>query len=398
MAGSEAKRVLALTNSVDRSGAPIALLRLMRWCVERDVAEPTFIAREGGELLDEFRSVAPTYRLSQGRENTLQRILAPLPGGRAAATGGRSLVARWLRRLCRQRRIELIYANTATHYRVISALESLRLPVVTHVHELDQRLKQEGVADELEPLIARSQSLLAVSNAVREMLIRHGADERRILVVPASVESTQPLADDERRRLRREVLQVDDDAIVVAACGSPTLIKGTDVFFRVAQTALARRDGNGDLAFRWIGAPPGNEAAQYLESDARKLGIGEQVRTTPVVEHADRVLGAADICLSPSREDSNPLVALEAAATGRPVVCFRGAGGAEELVDAGGGVGVPYLDTDAMAEAVVRLAGSVEERTELGDAGREFVLRRHSSDVVGGHVANLFRDLTSVPQ
>jgi glycosyltransferase involved in cell wall biosynthesis len=394
------KRVLVLSNSVDRSGAPIALLRLMRWCVDHDVARPTFIAREGGELLDEFRSLAPTYRLSQGRENTLQRVLAPLPGGRAAATGGRLLAAQWLRRLCRRRKIELIYANTATHYRVISALESLELPVVTHVHELEQRLKQEGVADELEPLIARSQWLLAVSTAVREMLVRHGADERRILDVPGSLEDSRPLTPDERRRYRREVLQVEDDAIVVAACGSPSLIKGTDIFLRVAQKALSgtQGDGNNGLVFRWIGAPPGNEVAQYFDSDAVKLGIGGRVRTTPVVERADRLVGAVDIFVSPSREDSNPLGALEAAATGRPVVCFRGTGGAEDLIDAGGGFAVPYLDSDAMAEAVARLAGSPQQRTELGDAGREFVMRRHSSDVVGRQVADLFGTLAPVPQ
>src|SRR3954464_14858749 len=58
--------------------------------------------------------------------------------------------------------------------------------------------------------------------------------------------------------------------------------------------------------------------------------------------------------LLPSREDSWPLVMLEAAAAGVPIVCFQRSGGAEAFVANGGGTAVAYLDVEAMAQAAVR--------------------------------------------
>jgi len=388
------RRLLVLTNSVDRSGAPIALLRLMRWCVEHDIAEPTFVTREGGELLDEFRSLGPTFRVFEGREARFERIVANLPVGRPAILAGEFLLGRWLRRIYRRRGIEMIYANTATNHRLLSRLAPLRLPVVTHVHELERSLEHTADMEYLGRVIEQSQWLLAVSVAVRQMLVAHGADERRILALPGMIDRPEPLTADERRRLRSEVLGGDDDTICVAGCGTPSLIKGTDLFLRVAQRMLSSGtdDGKRNVVFTWIGAAPHNESTQALVFDAARLGLTRQVRAIPRIDRADRALGAADIFLSPSREDANPLAAVEAAVAGRPAICFRGAGGADELADAGGALAVPYLDTDAMAVAVAKLAGDPAQRRAVGEAGREFVLARHAPDVVGGRLASLLHE------
>jgi glycosyltransferase involved in cell wall biosynthesis len=65
-------------------------------------------------------------------------------------------------------------------------------------------------------------------------------------------------------------------------------------------------------------------------------------------------LESLSLILLPSGEDSWPLVLLEAAAAGVPIVCFQRSGGAEEFVAQGGGAAVPYLDVEAMAQAAVR--------------------------------------------
>ena len=61
---------------------------------------------------------------------------------------------------------------------------------------------------------------------------------------------------------------------------------------------------------------------------------------------------AGDVFLLPSREDPFPLVCLEAAEAGMPVVCFAEAGGMPDFVEDDAGFVVPYLDVEAMAEAV----------------------------------------------
>ena len=77
--------------------------------------------------------------------------------------------------------------------------------------------------------------------------------------------------------------------------------------------------------------------------------------------------------LLPSREDSWPLVMLEAAAAGVPVVCFQRSGGAEEFLAKGGGTAVPYLDVEAMAQAAVRYVSEPHLRERDSCVARQLV-------------------------
>jgi glycosyltransferase involved in cell wall biosynthesis len=388
-------RILVLTNSVDSSGAPIALLRLMRWCVERDLMKPIFVTIEDGDLLEDFQSLGRVYRFRQNRERKAAEIISTFPGGKTVVWIGRQAVDRWLCALCRRHEIEAVYANTASHRRAVSAIAPLDLPVITHVHELGRRLELLQWWDDLEFLISKSRYLFAVSRSVKEMLVSRGASEDRVLEVPGMLEERTPLTNDQRSAIKHDVLHVGPDDLVVAACGFPSLTKGTDVFLRVAQTSLELlpADLAGRVAFRWIGAMSDNESSQVLVDDARRLGLSDRVGTIERIRDADRVLAAVDVVLSPSREDANPLTVIEAAAAARPVVCFSGAGGAEELALAGGALAVPYLDIRAMADTVNRLAISSVERRSLGHTARRIALEKYSPEVVGKRVTDVLCDL-----
>jgi len=78
------------------------------------------------------------------------------------------------------------------------------------------------------------------------------------------------------------------------------------------------------------------------------------------MENPTSFFESLSLFLLPSREDSWPLVMLEAAAAGVPMVCFQRSGGAEIFVANGGGTAVPYLDVEAMAQAAVRYLSEPE--------------------------------------
>ncbi len=394
-AAAAPRRALVLSNSVERSGAPVALLRLMRWSVEHGVLTPTFLTRHRGELLDEFRELGATYFLSASKEDKIERFVLGLAGGGRAVAAGQWAVNRWVRSICRRHRIELVFANTATHSHLVSGLAPLRLPVITHVHELPLALEGMDATEALATIIAQSDRLLAVSDAVSQMLVARGAQRGRITIVPGMLGDIESLGDGERRQIRSDVLQAGEDSLVVAACGTPSMVKGTDVFLTVARQALAMLSEaeRGRLLFRWIGGFSGSEAGRALVHDAARLGLEREVALIPRIERADRALAAADLFLSPSREDANPLSAMEAAAAGCPMICFRRAGGAEEFADAGGARAVPYLDAEAMAAAVVELFRSPADRRELSDTGRRIAVSRHSPDALGARVAEVVQGL-----
>jgi glycosyltransferase involved in cell wall biosynthesis len=173
------------------------------------------------------------------------------------------------------------------------------------------------------------------------------------------------------------------------------MVKGADVFLSVARAVLAMLtdDERDRLAFRWVGGFAGSEAGRALVHDAARLGLEREVALIPRIERADRALAAADLFLSPSREDANPLSAMEAAAAGCPVICFRRAGGAEEFADAGGARAVPYLDAEAMAAAVIELFRSPVDRRALSETGSRLAVSRHSPETLGARVAEVVQGL-----
>jgi glycosyltransferase involved in cell wall biosynthesis len=73
-----------------------------------------------------------------------------------------------------------------------------------------------------------------------------------------------------------------------------------------------------------------------------------------------------------SREDPFPLVCLEAGKLGRPIVCFDDAIGSTEFIDDITGKVVPYLDTDAMVNAILDFKN---DKSRLKNSGIEIMKR-----------------------
>lgn len=126
------------------------------------------------------------------------------------------------------------------------------------------------------------------------------------------------------------------------------------------------------------GAPHGRPEdtayhAELLEL-AESLSLRDAVTFTGFVERIQDVYAAADIVLNPARfAEPFGRVAVEAMASGRPVISAR-VGAVPEVIDDGAnGILVPPEDPDAIAAAVVRLWKDEELRDRLVVAGRERV-------------------------
>ncbi len=380
-------RVLVVSHSAEPSGAPIALLRIMQWCVGHGSVEPTFVLRDRKELVSEFQALGPTIHLSARVERGLRRALDGVRFGGSALAAAGWVSGHRIRRICKQRKVQVVYANTATQGQIASAVERLGIPVVTHVHELERELRTLVGVEGVKKVVDQSDVLIAVSGAVRKMLLAHGADPARIVDVQEPIGDHEPLSEERRKIIRRTELKVDDDTIVVIGCGVPSLRKGTDVFPQVARHAIANAMVGEKVAFRWIGGNPPYVEFTTLVDDVARLGLESQVVVIPHRPDAAQLLAAGDVFISTSREDPNPLVVLEAAAMGCPVVCFRDAGGAEELAAAGGGMAVPYLDAQAMAEAILALSKDPEKRRRLGDDARKIVTAANTIPLVAERVS-----------
>ena len=125
---------------------------------------------------------------------------------------------------------------------------------------------------------------------------------------------------------------------------------------------------------RLVIAGDGPERAT-LERQAIDQGIGESVEFSGWVSPARvaELINSSTIVVIPSRQDSLPLVALEAALMARPLVVSRVGGLPEVVMHQEGGLIVDNEDTDGFASAVSFLLEHPALAIEMGEAGRRRV-------------------------
>lgn len=334
-----------------RSGAPLLLLRTCRFFAKSGY-QVHVLLRKGGPLVEEFARCGPTYiwEWTPGRNSLVGRAARRLIEGSSARKS-------WIVRRLLAANPSVIVNNTVTNGEILEAFKGSGIPVVSLVHEM--ATMQSLWRTSTDATVESSTHLIAMSNAVsRDLKAKYRIDEGRVSVVHGGVDFVdRPRPDDRGKRF------------VVLSSGIMGPMKGIDLFVQVARTCRSIV-GSDEILFQWCGRTGSLEQRILVEEDIRKLDLSGCMDLLGELEDPFEAFARASVFLLPSREDSFPLVMLEAAQLGLPIVAFRGSGGAEEFVDSSMGRLVPYLDVDAMAGAIIELYRDRNRARALGEGAK----------------------------
>ena len=251
---------------------------------------------------------------------------------------------------------------------------------------------EERLAAEIR--IAKEADRIVASNLVeRADLAWHlGANPGRVAVIPCGVDvelfRPRPTAPARAR------LGLDAEHVLLFV-GRLTPIKGLETLLRAL--SVLRADGLSAARLRLlvVGGTKGEEAGSgHLRRLAHDLGIGDWVDfrgPQPQGVLTDYYAGA-DVCLIPSRYESFGMVALEAMASGVPVIASRAGGLAVTVQDGVTGRLVPEGDVSALAQAVAGLLADDPARHALGVRAVEWA-RRFAWPSVGRSLADLYAEM-----
>ncbi|HWA86495.1 MAG TPA: glycosyltransferase family 4 protein [Opitutus sp.] len=378
---------LVIGHQATNSGAPRMLLEVLRGV--RAECGPAWrckiLLRRGGPLVEEFARI--------GEVRVLMHPRAELPGLGAAlfrkfVDRPRNEPRRFARAMedWRGERFDLIYSNTATNGRLLGALRPLDCPVVTHVHELEYSLKRFVSAATLATTLERSDEFIAVSTAVGGDLEKRGVRRERVTVVSNFL--AQLPGAGEVGPLRAELcgrLGLSRETRLITGCGHIDWLKGPDLFVEFAEKVIGRTCV--PVAFLWIGGDTDRRFAAGVRRAVQRRGLQHAVRFLGPDPDPGRIFGASDIVAVTSRVESFSLVALEAAARGRPVLGFAAARGLQEVLANEKGLIAVGLDVGAMATAAARLLADPEEASRVGGRLRErvaaeFLARRRIPEIL----------------
>jgi L-malate glycosyltransferase len=140
----------------------------------------------------------------------------------------------------------------------------------------------------------------------------------------------------------------------------------------------------------WIaGDGPDRES---LQRQAAHLQVERHVQFLGALPHGRMAafMWGLDLFVNPSRAESFGVAALEAAASGLPVVASRVGGLPEIVVDGETGLLVPPEDPAALAEALAALIREPERRRAMGRAARADALARYDWKVCARIMEQLY--------
>ncbi len=136
---------------------------------------------------------------------------------------------------------------------------------------------------------------------------------------------------------------------------------------------------------------------ETMERLAHRLGVADRVRFLGRVsqENLPKVYAACDLFVLPSvsRLEAFGIVALEAMATGKPVVVADIPGVREVIEDGREGLLTDPVNPQDLAEKVRRLVEDPALRQEMGRRGREKVLASFTTEAVADQVLKVYADV-----
>jgi len=192
----------------------------------------------------------------------------------------------------------------------------------------------------------------------------------------------------------RKKLGLSSDSSVLLFLGRLEPRKGIELSLRAFSRLQKKVPGS-----KFIISGPGDE--QYLQKVkalVEELSISDAVVFTGYVDATARleVLSAADAFVLTSRTENFAMAAVEAMATGTPVVLSEEVGVAQNAEGAGAGIRVP-LQEDRVTEALTKVLTSSSLRKEMGRNGPIHVRQLYGRKAVANQMLNALQQHRKTP-
>lgn len=247
------------------------------------------------------------------------------------------------------------------------------LAAVKNAHRSDEDTPESEARRICEQQLVDNADLLVVNTEEesRDLVAHYDADADVVEIIPpgADTELFTP-GTDRNTELSRRQLGIPLHAKVVAFVGRLQEFKGPQVLLRAA-AELFERDPHRNLRILLCGGVSGASSSETAYRDlAAELGISRRVRFLGPrpPEELVHVYQAADIVAMPSYNESFGLVAVEAQATGTPVVAARAGGLSIAVADGETGLLVDTHDASDWADALAALLDDDARRSAMGEA------------------------------
>lgn len=337
-------RVLFVSHETTLSGAPIQLVHLTGW-LRKDGWDVLVASPDRGPISE----MLETAGVSTVAEPTLLT----------------DLNHEWLRARCRD--FDVVVGNTIASWPAIRAAHLEEKPALWYLHETMVAVRLIRAIPEMASALTMADLLVTPTRQTAR--IYQGLTETPIEIVPYGIPRPRVIASGERDRVHFLTL------------GSFEPRKGQDILAE----AIARLDPaiRERCSFKMAGRVLDEAFYGGLRTAVANV---EQVTLIDALDHANALtlLNETDVIVLPSRDETMPIVILEAMALGKAVISTDVGGVREWLRDGMNGLLVEPENPEALSNALAVCAGDSKFLARLQAAGartfdRHFTLERFAS-------------------
>lgn len=343
----------------------------------------TLLATAGkGTLADAARAAG--FEVVPSEFGWLQHTSNPLKllrYARTLRTGGRQVAS-----ICRDHQVSLIHAHgpVASLYCVYAA-RRCRIPLLMHVHDAQVPKRTHAIVTRY---VARTATrLICVSNAVRETVGKMGIPLRLTTVVYNGIDAAY-LGDP----------PVPNPFVTgpgphVALFASIVHWKGQHVFMAAAERLAGVAPSAHFYIVGGLAHPDDQPYLDNIRAMAEEPGLRGRVTLTGPVTDVPQWMAAMDVIVHTSVErEAFGLAIAEAMALGKRVVATDNGAPGEIIEDGLTGRLVPPDDPEALAAAIMNLAGRPVD-DPMGAAAAASVRQRFTPGRFGNDLAQVYADV-----
>jgi glycosyltransferase involved in cell wall biosynthesis len=348
------KRIQLLATGLNRGGAETQVFHLAIGLLARGWEVEVISLISGGSMTEQFRAAG--IRLHElGMERGRPDPHAILH----------------LRRIILAFRPDIVHSHMV-HANLLARLTRLVCPMpalVTTAHSMIEGGRWIEIAYRLTDCLGDLTTTISRAAATRHVRVG-SVPEKRLKVVVNGLPLEQFQPDPQIRAAVRQELGIQDEFVWLAVGrfeapkDYPNLINAISRLS--SQRGLFLIAGDGPLR-------------SEIETLAAERNISHHIRFLGIRKDIPALMAAADGYVMSSAWEGLPMVLLEAAGSGLPIVTTDVGGNCEIVRDGISGFLVPPSDAMALSEALLRMERqSPLARAAMGACGREFVIKNYS--------------------
>lgn len=310
---TKALKILFFTHNFNFEGAPKVLYELALGMKQQFNDDVVIASAKDGEARSQLEAAG------------METIIFPQPGLYTdeqlfAESDGFPILRKAITTLMQTQKPDLVFVNVLFGFYVVNFAHELAIPAVWMIHESFTRNEVEKIAPHYnhEAYAAAFNNAKAVVFPSRKQsdLYKHLQQKDNFHIIPNALPASYPAAqtDVNERIILRQKLNLPEEKTIVLHVGTTAPHKNQELILQAASQLKQQ-----NVHFVLVGAREGAylEKLHFLMDDYH---LGESVTLIPETTEIQSWYQAADIFCFPSKNETYPLVVLEAMAHGLPLL------------------------------------------------------------------------------